>query len=367
MIRVLVADDSRAFRAILRTILSRSPEIEVVGEARDGEEAVNQVLALRPDVVTMDVRMPGKDGLEAIEEIMRCRPTPVVVVSAEVGPLNQETSFRALEMGAVEVLAKPRADSRGRFEKEAEEIRMAVRAVAARTSITRRRRPPGTAGPAFPPRGGPAPARRPLSRQALSPTGPLPSPAVPRVLGIAASTGGPAALARILSELPAGFPIPILVVQHIADGFEGGLVHWLKGESPLHTKIAEDGEDLRPSTVYVAPGGSHLGASGGAVRLLGGEPVRGFRPSGTVLFRTLARQYGPGAAGLVLSGMGEDGAEGLKTLRESGAWTGAQGPRTSVVYGMPRVAVERGAVAIRLELEEIAAALLKLARGAGSA
>jgi len=375
MIRVLVADDSRAFRAILRTILGRSPEIEVVGEAQDGHEAVSQVLALRPDVVTMDVRMPGKDGLEALEEIMRRRPTPVVVVSAEAGPEKQEVSFRALELGAVEVLAKPRADVRGRFEREAEEIRMAVRAVAGLKLVTRHKRNPRA--PAPPP---PAPPPDPERIQTLTGSWvlkarepaiggtvlPLP-PSAPRVLGIAASTGGPAALARIIHELPPGYPIPILVVQHIAEGFEGGLVHWLSGETPLTVKLAEDGEPLRGGTVYVAPSGSHLGATGGVVQLLKGDPVRGFRPSGTVLFRALAHEYGRGAAGLILSGMGDDGAEGLKLLREKGAWTGAQGPQSCVVYGMPRVAAEKGGVGVTMELDEISAALVKLSRGMGLA
>lgn len=369
MIRVLVADDSRAFRAILRTILGRSPEIEVVGEAQDGHEAVSQVLALRPDVVTMDVRMPGKDGLEAIEEIMRRRPTPVVVVSAEAGPEKQEVSFRALELGAVEVLAKPRADVRGRFEREAEEIRMAVRAVAGLKLVTRHKRNQRRPAP-------PAPlAEQTTTGSWVLPRGPSvpparvqpPAPNAPRVLGIAASTGGPAALARILRDLPAGYPIPILVVQHIADGFEGGLVHWLSGETALSVKVAEDGELLRPSTLFIAPGGTHLGAAAGQIQLLKGEPVRGFRPSGTILFRSLAHGYGATAAGLVLSGMGDDGADGLKLLRDSGGWTGAQGPQSSVVYGMPRVASEKGAVGVSLELEEIPPALMKLSRGMGIA
>jgi two-component system chemotaxis response regulator CheB len=360
MIRVLVADDSRAFRAILRTILARAPEIEVVGEAGDGHEAVSQVLALRPDVVTMDVRMPGKDGLEAIEEIMSRRPTPVVVVSAEAGPEKQELSFRALELGAVEVLAKPRADTHGRFEREAEEIRMAVRAVAGLKLVTRYRRGQRGHQPApvlTPARGPPRPA-------AAAHVATLPShPDAPRVLGIAASTGGPAALAKLLRELPAGYPLPILVVQHIAEGFEGGLVHWLGGETRLTVKVAEDREPLQPATVFVAPSGSHLGSSGGQVELLHTQPVRGFRPSGTTLFRSLAQSYGPAAAGLVLSGMGDDGADGLKLLRDRGAWTAAQGPQSSVVYGMPRMAAERGAAGAVLELDEIPQALVKLSRG----
>src|SRR5512141_1093324 len=203
MIRVLVADDSRAFRAILRTILGRSPEIEVVGEAQDGHEAVSQVLALRPDVVTMDVRMPNKDGLEALEEIMRRRPTPVVVVSAECGPERQEVSFRALELGAVEVLAKPRAAVRGRFEKEAEEIRMAVRAVAGLKLVTRHKRNPraaatgAAAATLSPPPPSAAAERMTTGSWALrAPVAPVPlqplAANAPRVLGIAASTGGPA-------------------------------------------------------------------------------------------------------------------------------------------------------------------------------
>jgi two-component system, chemotaxis family, protein-glutamate methylesterase/glutaminase len=366
MIRVLVADDSRAFRAILRTILGRAPEIEVVGEAQDGHEAVNQVLALRPDVVTMDVRMPGKDGLQAIEEIMRRRPTPVVVVSAEAGPEKQGLSFRALQLGAVDVLAKPRADVRGRFEREAEDIRMAVRAVAGLKLVTRHKRHVEPLAPAQLPVERTVTGSWRLPREPVGPPGAAPplGTGAPRVLGIAASTGGPAALARILRELPAGYPIPILIVQHIADGFEGGLVHWLSGETALQVRVAEDREPLRPATVYVGPGGSHLGVAGAQVQLLKGEPVRGFRPSGTVLFRSLAAEYGAGAAGLILSGMGDDGAEGLKGLRDCGAWTGAQGPQSSVVYGMPRVAVERGAVAVSMELEEIAPTLVRLARGA---
>ena len=237
MIRCLLVDDSRAFRAILRVLLERAG-VEVVGEAADGDAAVAQVLALRPDVVTMDVRMPGKDGLAAIEEIMRVAPTPIVVVSAEAGPERQEISFRALELGAVEVLAKPRATDAVRFEREVEAIRAAIRAVAGLKLVTRHRR---------------RTLRPSAARAAPVPPWPrsVPSIRAPRVLGIAASTGGPAALARILRALPREFPAAILVVQHIAPGFEAGLVHWLGTETRLAVKLAEQGEPLRPGTVYV--------------------------------------------------------------------------------------------------------------------
>jgi two-component system chemotaxis response regulator CheB len=361
MIRCLVADDSRAFRAILRTILARAAEVEVVGEAADGAEAVAKVLSLRPDVVTMDVRMPGKDGLVAIDEIMRIAPTPIVVVSAEAGPERQEIAFRALDLGAIEVLAKPRSDGAGRFEREADAIRLAVRSVAGLKLVTRRRRPfRASAGSA------PVAGARPAS--------PAPLPAWPaarapgsaaRVLGIAASTGGPAGLARILKALPRDFPLPLLVVQHIAQGFEAGLVHWLSTETALTVKLAEEGEPVRPGAVLFAPEGRHLVLSGGAVRFADGPSVGGFRPSGTVLLSSLARELGAGAAGLVLSGMGEDGAAGLADIRARGGWTAAQGPQTSVVYGMPRAAIERGAAAQTLELDDVAPALVKLGRERG--
>lgn len=361
MIRCLVADDSRVFRAILRAILARASEVEIVGEAADGHEAVAKVLELRPDVVTMDVRMPGKDGLAAIEEIMRLAPTPVIVVSAEAGPENQEVSFRALQLGAVEVLGKPRSEARGgRFERDAEAIRDAVRAVAGLRLVTRHPRLAGRAAFAVQPRrfdASAAPERTPWPPLSLG------AGAKPRVVGIAASTGGPAALARILGRLPRGYSLPILVVQHIAQGFEAGLAHWLAGETPLAVRLARQGEPIEPGTVYVAPDGLHLGAAAERIQLSDGAPVRGFRPSGTRLFESLAMSYGGAGAGVVLSGMGDDGAEGLKLLRDQGGYTAAQGPLSSVVFGMPRAAIERGAASVTLELEDIAGALVKLARG----
>jgi two-component system, chemotaxis family, protein-glutamate methylesterase/glutaminase len=356
MIRVLVADDSPTFRSILRAILCRAPEISVVGEAGDGAEAVRQVLALRPDVVTMDVRMPRTDGLAALDEIMRRAPTPVVVVTGG-GPEHQRIAFRALEAGAVDVLPKPATDGSGRFEREAEAIRMAVRSVAGLRLVTRHARRARGATPVP----GALAAVRPVRPAAPVPAHVVAGPGT-QVVGIAASTGGPAALARILRDLPAAYPAPILVVQHIAAGFEGGLVQWLSAETRLRVKLAEAGEALRPGSVYVAPAGVHLGVAMGHVRHEPGEPVRGFRPSGTVLFHALAREYGAAAAGLVLSGMGDDGAEGLGAIRARGGWTAAQGPQSCVIYGMPRVALERGAAAVTLELDDIPAALARLCR-----
>ncbi|HET8540682.1 MAG TPA: chemotaxis-specific protein-glutamate methyltransferase CheB [Anaeromyxobacter sp.] len=358
MIRCLVVDDSRAFRAVLRRILACAPGVEVVGEASDGREAVSLVRALRPDVVTMDVRMPNLDGLEALAQIMRSAPTPVVVVSGEAGGPGQNLnlSFRALQLGAIEVLPKPRDPGTPGFERQAEAIRQAVRAVAGLVLVGRRRPLPAPA-PAAP--NGPAPRRGPRE-----PGGPPPTGVVDAV-AIAASTGGPAALATILAPLPGDLAVPVLVTQHIAPGFEGGLARWLGGVTRLDVKLAEDGEPLAPATVYLAKDGRHLGAARRRVRLSDEPPVHGFRPSGTHLFASVAREFGARAAGIVLSGMGSDGAEGLALVRAAGGYTAAQSAATSVVFGMPRVALESGAAAHELDVEEIPRVIEALAAGAG--
>ncbi len=346
MIRCLVVDDARAFRAVLRTILSSAPGVEVVGEACDGHEAVSLVRTLRPDVVTMDVRMPNLDGLEALEEIMRVAPTPVVVVSGEADGASQKLSlsFRALQLGAIEVLPKPREPGTPRFERQAEAIRQAVRAVAGLVLVGRRR-----AVPASRPAARNGREAHPGSRPAVAP---LPAGPVEAV-AIAASTGGPAALATILAGLPPDLGVPVLVTQHIAPGFEAGLARWLGGVTRLDVRLAEDGEPLSPATVYVAKDGRHLGAARRRVRLTDEPPIHGFRPSGTHLFASVAREYGPRAAGFVLSGMGSDGAEGLALVRVAGGYTAAQSAATSVVFGMPHVALESGAAEHELDLDDI--------------
>jgi two-component system chemotaxis response regulator CheB len=363
MIRCLVVDDSRTFRAILRAVLARAPGVEVVGEATDGDEAVEQVLRLRPDVVTMDVRMPGKDGLAAIAEIMDRAPTPVIVVSAEAGAERQGIAFQALSMGAIEVLGKPRSDANG-FERDAEAIRQAVRAVSGLRLVTRHRRPAALAAPARPPEGpaaGPAAGRGTAARPPVDAWPPV-TTALAAVVGVVASTGGPPVIASMLRGLPAGFAPPVLVVQHIAAGFEAGFAHWLARESGRRVRVAHDGAALERGCVWVAPEGLHLRPRGGLLHLEDDPPVRGFRPSGSVLLQAMAREFGARAAGLVLSGMGDDGAEGLRALRACGAPTAAQGPGSSVVYGMPRVALEGGGAAESVEADELASWVSRVAR-----
>jgi two-component system chemotaxis response regulator CheB len=319
----------------------------VVGEAGDGEEAIARALELEPDVITMDVRMPRRNGLEAIREIMRLAPRPIVVISnAVVGP-NEQISFQALKLGALEVLPKPDALQPHHFAVQAEAIRQAVRSVAGLARGMRR----DAAGEEW---------RAPL---VTAPTAAHAGP--PACVGIGASTGGPPALQKSLSALPGDYPAPILVVQHIAEGFVDGLARWIGGQCALNVRLAREGEVPEPRTVLFAPDRRHLMISMGRVRLDDSAPVKGLKPSVTLLFASLAREFGSRAVGLLLTGMGDDGAAGLKLMRERGALTVAQGPRSSIVWGMPRVAVETGAAVAVLELEAISEALLGLARGEG--
>jgi two-component system chemotaxis response regulator CheB len=338
MIRCLIVDDSPTFRGVLKGILSTAPGVAVVGEAGDGEEAIARTLELTPDVITMDVRMPKRNGLDAIKEIMRVRPTPIIVVSAAAKDASEGVSFQALKLGAIEVLEKPHALDAARFESQSEAIRQAVRAVAGLTLVTRYRRE------------GERPARPSVRGHEL-----------PKVIGICASTGGPPALQKVLSALPADFPIPILVVQHIAPGFGEGLVRWLGDQCAIEVRTAERGEEPAKGTALFAPDGQHMLLSMGRIRIDDGPPVKGLKPSGTILFASLARELGASAAGLILTGMGDDGTAGMKLMRERGAFTMAQGKASSVVYGMPRVATESGAAEVTAELDEIPGALMRLA------
>jgi two-component system, chemotaxis family, protein-glutamate methylesterase/glutaminase len=340
-LRVVVAEDSPTARRLLVEILRSDPTFEVVGEAKDGVEALELTRRLRPHLVTMDIQMPNMDGLEATRRIMTEVPTPVVVVSTLV-ERDIQTSMSALRSGALAVLQKLVGPQAADFETEARRLRDTLKAMAAVKVIR----------------------HWPTREEALTPK-PL---AVPvrrgrmAVLAIAASTGGPAALHRILSELPATFPLPVLVVQHIALGFANGLATWLDSVCPLEVKVAEDGEPLRPGVVYIAPDDRHLGVRADrTVEVSNASPVGGFRPSGTWLFRSASRVFGASTAAAVLTGMGQDGLDGLREVREAGGLVMAQDEATSVVYGMPAVAVAAGVVEEVLPLESFAPRFRELA------
>ncbi|MEA2624971.1 MAG: two-component system, chemotaxis family, protein-glutamate methylesterase/glutaminase [Candidatus Binatota bacterium] len=338
MVRVLIAEDSDTARALLVEILRTDPTVEIVGEARDGLEAVAMTERLRPDVVTMDIHMPRLDGFGATKEIMIACPTPIVVVSGTDLAAETETAARALAAGALAIIPRPSVRS-DNFRRSARELVSMVKSMAGIKVIRRRRDPDAL-------------VRRPLPARQGS----------VRAVAIAASTGGPAALHAILRELPATLPVPLLAVQHITPGFIGGLVRWLSSASAIRVKLAEDGEPLLPGTLYLAPDGSHLGiAPGVTVSLSGAPPIGGFRPSADHLFESLGRVFGARGLGVILTGMGADGLQGLKRLREARGAIVAQDETSCVVYGMPGVAVAAGLADAVLPLEAIARRIVTLA------
>jgi two-component system chemotaxis response regulator CheB len=342
-LRIVVAEDSPTARRLLVEILRADPSLTVVGEAKDGVEAVELTQRVRPDLVTMDIQMPRMDGLDATRRIMTEVPTPVVVVSTLV-ERDIQTSMAALRAGALAVLQKPVGPESPDFDAESRRLRDTLKAMAEVKVV---RRWPDRVTPLVPP---PAPA-------------PVVATQAPALVALAASTGGPAALHRVLSELPPDFPVPLLVVQHIALGFSQGFATWLGTSGPLPVKVAEDGELLRPGHVYLAPDDRHLGLHAeGRVEVSRAAPVNGFRPSATWLFRSVARVHAARSLAVVLTGMGQDGLEGVRELRAAGGYVLAQDEATSVVYGMPGVVVGAGLAHEVVGLPTLAARLLQRVR-----
>jgi two-component system chemotaxis response regulator CheB len=340
MIRVLIAEDSLTTRELLVAILRADPEVEVVGEAKDGIEAVEMTKRLRPDVVTMDIEMPRMDGFQATKRIMVEAPVPIVIVSASVHVREVEIAMRAMGAGALAVLPKPAGPAAADFDGVSRAFVETIKAMAQVKVVGH--------WPEWP-QPAPIPARPAAGARC-------------RAVAIAASTGGPAALRKVLADLPADYPAPILLVQHIATGFLEGLAAWLDTVSALRVKVAEHAEPLAAGIAYLAPDGRHLGVSKrGAVELSLAPPIGGFRPSANFLFESIARAFGDSAVAVVLTGMGNDGAVGLRAVREAGGRTIAQDEKSSVVFGMPSAAIESGAAQTVLPLSEIAAALLRLA------
>jgi two-component system chemotaxis response regulator CheB len=346
MIRVLIAEDSATCLGLLVGIIESDPRLKLVATAHHGAEAVRLVKQLRPDVVVMDVHMPVMDGFEATRQIMTDVPTPIVIVSASVDVRQVAVSMQALSLGALALLPKPSLIGSEDFDAMARQFTSSIHAMAG-VRVVRR----WGSAPSSPP----AVHSSAPSRSGRSATSTV------EVVAVAASTGGPGALYRILSELPRDFAAPIVVVQHIADGFVDGLAAWLRTGTKLHVKVAEAGEAVKPGTVYVAQDGMHLGfRSRDALEVSHGAPIGGFRPSATRLFESVGRVYGKHGLGLVLTGMGDDGVAGLRVLHDAGGTVLAQDEESSVVFGMPGAAVAAGVTDSTLSLELIATRLIRL-------
>jgi two-component system chemotaxis response regulator CheB len=347
-IRVLVVEDSLTVRRRLVDVVEQDPELELAGEAEDGKRAIELCQRLRPDVVTLDMMMPVMTGLAATEWIMAYCPTPILIVSASTNRGELFRTYDALAAGAVDVLEKPRADDApGAWEAQfAARLKMASRIRVITHPRVRIER---------------------VKRAALCPTArEVPGRAGCRAIAIGASTGGPAALLRILGMLPATFSVPILLVVHIGAAFGTALAEWLDGQSPLRVSFAADGDGLPPEgqgRVVMAPADRHLVVERDRLRLSSAPERHSCRPSVDVLFESVARELGPRAAACLLTGMGRDGAEGLLAVRRAGGATLAQDEETSVVYGMPKEAKVLDAAERILALDAIAPALQAIAGG----
>ena len=339
-IRVLVVDDSAVMRGLLSKMIGMAPDMEVVGTAQDAQSAREMIKALNPDVLTLDVQMPKMDGLAFLERLMRLRPMPVVMVSAftEAG---SETTLRALELGAIDFIGKPRADHGRSLESYAEELLEKIRAARharLRRAMTTARTQPAAVSP---------------MRSGLGGSG--------RIIFVGASTGGTEAIKEFLMGMPADVP-PILIVQHMPESFTASFARRLDGLCAPKVIESAGEEKVEPGTVYIAPGHSHLRIrrtpAGLVTELMATPPVNRHRPSVDVLFDSAAEVVGRQAIGVILTGMGKDGARGLLKMREAGARTFGQGEASCVVYGMPREAFLLGAVEEQCELDAIAKRVL---------
>lgn len=333
-IRVLIVDDSAAMRCLLTQVLNSDPGIEVVGAASDPFIARQRIKELNPDVLTLDVEMPRMDGLTFLEKLMRGHPMPVVMVSS-LTQKGCETTMRALELGAVDFVAKPTVDTLAGIQAAAQELTSKVKAASlARLSQPTAVRPMGLVAPSL--------------------------RLTHRIIAIGASTGGTEAIRSVLMRFPPDTP-GIVIVQHMPPGFTKSFAERLDSHCAIHVKEAEDGDRILPGQALLAPGGFHMavkrsGAQAG-VRVFESEPVNLHRPSVDVLFNSCAEQMGANAIGVILTGMGADGARGLKKMRDAGSRTFAQNEATCVVFGMPREAIALDAAGAVLPLDDIAQAV----------
>ncbi len=348
MIKVLVVEDSRVIRDYMVYLIENDPELTVIDTAASGEEALESVRQHRPDVILMDIHMPGIDGFETTRRIMSSEPLPIVICTASTHFNEVHTAMQALEAGALAVLKKPRGMADPDAEAEAADIIRTLKLMSEIKVIRRWERKPTSIAPA-------TPARPSVAAKHNA-----------AMVAIGASTGGPPVLLQILAALTTPLPVPILVVQHISPGFIGGMAEWLATASGLPVSVAKSGEIPFPGHVYLAPDGQHLQVGRAGELQLTLDPLRqGLCPSVGVLFRSMAERFGPRAIGVLLTGMGRDGAEELKLMADGGALTIAQDEESSIVFGMPGEAVKLGAARYVLPPGKIADLLISATQPRG--
>lgn len=343
-IKVLVVDDSPVARELLVHILDSDPGVKVVATAASGQAALDALERLRPDIVTMDVHMPGLDGFETTRRIMETHPLPVIIVSGVVDPKESAVAFQTIEAGALAILERPVGPGHSDYQEAAARLVNTVKSMSEVRVVRRWSRRPATVAPS-----------PPAQEVQEAPPGRI------RAVAIGVSTGGPPVLRTILSGLPKDFPVPVLIVQHISAGFLDGLAEWLTSSTGFPVHIAAKGEHIAPGRAYIAPDDYHMGVDANELITLSSEPPdHGLRPSVARLFRSVASVYGKSAIGVLLTGMGRDGADELKLLRDAGAVTIAQDKDSSVVHGMPGEAIRIGGAKHVLPADQIAAALVSL-------
>lgn len=340
-IRVLVVDDSELARDVISTILVMDREIIVAGTAMNGQEAVEKVRELKPDVVTMDIEMPLMNGQEAIEQIMATNAVPILVVTSSN---DANIAYAAISKGALDLVQKPdvNLDAAREFIKKIKLLsKITVLPHISGKSAVKKLRESKTAW-------------LPIADGRIS----------DRIVAIASSTGGPEALSIILSELPESFPCPVVIAQHNTDGFIPGMVAWLKQISRMKIQVANEGDILMPGTVYVSPSERHMQiTSDKRIALIDRSPKDIYRPSCDVLLSSVAQAYKANSLGVILTGMGSDGARGMKQIKLAGGTTIAQDEKTCIVFGMPKIAIESGCIDKILPLKEIGDELMTLVAG----
>ncbi len=340
-IKALVVEDSPVVRDLISHILSQAPDIRVIATTATGEAAIEAATRLKPDLITMDVNLPGIDGYEATRRIMETCPVPIIIVSASYDPKDMGKTFRMVEAGALAILPPPWGIGHPEFQVRADEL---IRTVKLMSEIKVVRRWPKTSVP--------------LPRIAMNKT-----PNRIKVVALGASTGGPVVLKKILAGLGADFPAPVLMVQHMSPGFVTGLAEWLRQTTCFSVQVAQHGEQILPGKAYLAPDGYHMGLDRfDRIELDNAAPVNGLCPAIAPLFWSVADRHGPDAVGILLTGMGADGAAELALMKDRGAITIAQDKESSVVHGMPGEAIKRGAAHYILGPEEIAALLQTLTK-----